>query len=109
MAIATWSPVVFSSRGKLLVLGDALGILQAAVRFKAKDAGINALYMEMALLFAPHGAELSAVHVWSENNVLADTISRLDEGAVLPAILTKVPRCAPRRDGFRSIGRGEAR
>ena len=75
------------------------------MRFKPKDVVVNALYMEMALLFAPHGAELSAIHVWSENNVLADTISRLDEGAVLPALLAKVPRSTPRRDGFRIVGR----
>jgi len=54
----------------------------------------------MALLVAPKGAELSAVHIWSENNVLADTLSRLDEGAVLTPLLTKVPRGIARRDGF---------
>ena len=47
----------------------------------------------------------SILALLSENKVLADTISRLDEGAVLPAILTKVPRSVPRRDGFRIIGR----
>ena len=61
----------------------------------------------MALLFAPHGAELSAVHVWSEINFLADAVSRLDEGVPLPPILTKVPRGLPRRDGFKVIGQRE--
>ena len=89
-------------------MGDALGILQAAVKFKAKDVAVNALYMELALIFAPHGVELSAVHVWSENNVLADTVRRLDEGAVLPPILAKVPRGVPRRDGFYIIGKSAA-
>ena len=89
------------------VLDDALGILQAAVRFKAKDPAINAIYMELALLFAPHGAELSAIHLWSEINFLADAVSRLDEGVPLPSILAKVPRGYPRRDGFRIIGQSD--
>jgi len=59
----------------------------------------------MALFFSPKGAELSAMHIWSENNVLADTLSRLDEGAVLPPLLTKVARSIASRDGFYIIGR----
>ena len=72
--------------------------------FRAQDPVINAIFMELALLFAPKGAELSAMHIWSENNTLADTLSRLAEGAVLPALLTKVPRCEPNRDGFYVLG-----
>jgi hypothetical protein len=86
-------------------VGDTLGVLQGAVKFKAKNSIINPIVMELALLFAPVGAELSAVHIWSEDNVLADALSRLDEGAVLPPLLTKVPRGLPRRDGFRVLGK----
>jgi len=89
IAVRTWAPIVFKSRGTLRLIGDALGILQGAVKFKAKDAAINALFMELALLFAPVGAEISAMHVWSEDNKLADTLSRLDEGAKLPLIVLR--------------------
>ena len=50
-----------------------MGVLQDAVAFRAHDPVINAIFMELAFLFAPKGAELSAMHVWSENNTLADT------------------------------------
>ena len=105
LAVRTGAPVIFGSRGTLRVVGDALGVLQGAVKIKAKDGIINAIFMELALLFAPVGAELSAVHIWSEDNVLADVHSPLDEGAVLPPHLTKVPRGLPRRDRFRVLGR----
>ena len=76
-----------------------------AVRFKSKDAIINLMCMEMALLFAPVGAELEAVHLWSEHNDLADALSRRQEGAPLPALCAKVPQGTVRRDGFRVLGR----
>jgi len=103
--VRTWAPIIFGSRGTLRLIGDALGVLQGAVRFKAKDAAINGIFMELALLFAPVGAELSAVHIWSEDMGLADALSRLDEGAVLPPLLTKVMRGSPRRDGFLALGK----
>ena len=81
-------------------MGDALGVLQGAAAFRAQDPVINTIFMELALFFAPKGAELSAMHVWSENNTLADSLSRLAEGAVLPPLLAKVPRCNPSREGF---------
>jgi len=40
------------------------------------------------------------MHIWSENNTLADSLSRLAEGAVLPPLLTKVTRSYPSREGF---------
>jgi hypothetical protein len=103
LALHTWSTVVFQSRGVLRIIGDALGVLHSAVRFKSQDPVINVMCMELALLFAPHGSELEAVHLWSENNHLADTLSRLHEGAAVPDVCTKVRRALPRRDGFRVL------
>ena len=97
-------PFSFSSRGTLRLSGDALGVLQGAVLFRAQDAMINAMVTEMALLFAPKGVEFSAMHIWSENNVLADTLSRLAEGAVVPPVLIQVARSVASRDGFYIIG-----
>ena len=91
VAICTWQRVVFKSRGVLRIMGDALGIMHNAIKFNSKDPVINLMCMEVALLFAPVGAELEAVHLWSEHNDLADALSRLQEGALFPELCTKVP------------------
>ena len=50
------------------------------------------MFLRLALLFAPRGDTLEAVHIWSEANALADTLSRLNEGAALPECLKDCPR-----------------
>ena len=94
LAIFTWRSVIFRSKGRLRIIGDALGVLHAAIRFKSNDPIINLMCMELALLFAPHGSELEAMHLWSEDNTVADALSRLHEGVALPALCTKV-KCGP--------------
>ena len=71
-----WAPVLFASSGAILAIGGALGMLQGAVRFQSRDPAINAIFMEMALIFAPFGASLEAMHQWSEENAKADDLSR---------------------------------
>ena len=88
-----------------MALGDALGMLHGAVKFKSKDPGINLMFMELALIFAPKGATLEAVHLWSEENELADALSRLGEGAELPADLTKVTRTPCSLVGWKVLGK----
>jgi hypothetical protein len=105
--VGTWPAVIFRSRGLLRVIGDALGIMHAAGRFKSHDPAINLMCMEMALIFAPKGVELEAVRLWSELNDIADALSRLHEGAVLPHQCAQVTRALPRRGGFRALGRLE--
>ena len=53
MSIIAWEKVIFQTTGTLLAIGDALGMLHGAVRFKSRDPGINLTFMEMALRFAP--------------------------------------------------------
>jgi hypothetical protein len=105
LAIVTWQPVIFRSKGTLRIIGDALGIMHNAVRFKSKDAVINLMCMEVALVFAPRGAELEAVHLWSEHNDVADALSRRREGAPLPVLCAKVKQGVAQRGGFRVLGR----
>ena len=76
----------------------------AAIAVRGQDPVLNTIFMKLALLFAPKGAELSAMHIWSENDALANTLGRLAEGAVLTPLLAKVPRSDPSRDGFYIIG-----
>ena len=85
-------------------MGDALGMLYGAVRFTSKDPGINLIFMELALVFAPRGATIEAMHLWSEENTTADALSRLDEGAVLPPTLTTTTRTSCSLDHFRVLG-----
>jgi len=68
------------SSGSLVAAGDALGVLHGAAKFKAKDPGIKLIFMEMALIFAPQGSTIEALHIWSEENALADALSRLGQG-----------------------------
>ena len=66
IAVKTWSSVIGASSGSLVAVGDALGMLHGATRFKAKGPGINRTFMEMALVFAPQGSTVEALHIWSE-------------------------------------------
>ena len=49
---------------------------------KAKATKINEIAKELALHLAPLGHELVGIHVWSEENVLADALSRIGEGPI---------------------------
>ena len=90
LCLRVWSRIIFESRGKITAVGDALGVLCGATKFRAKDPKINALMMDLALLFAPTGCALDAVHIWSEDNQEADALSRLSVGAAVPPRLRSV-------------------
>jgi hypothetical protein len=93
VAFRTWNPVVSASSGLPVVVGDALGMLYGAARFRSKDTQVNKIFMELALLAAPRGTTIEAMHVWSAENCLADTLSRIEsEKLSLPALLARVPR-----------------
>ena len=79
-----WAP----RHRQITVLGDALGIMEGASTFRSKDAKINAIFAELALLVAPTGDTLSQIHLWSERNSLADALSRFTWSPVLPSALT---------------------
>ena len=104
LAVRAWQQVVFASSGQRIAMGDALGMLYGAVRFKSKDPGINLIFMELALVFAPRGATIEAMHLWSEENTTADARSRLDDDAVLPTMLTTTTRTTCCLRQFRVLG-----
>ena len=64
------------AQGALHIRGDALGVLHSMLRFKAKDAVLNAIAGELAYLVAPLGLDLRAAHIWSEKNDICDHLSR---------------------------------
>eukprot|EP00972_Heterocapsa_arctica_P107256 15800043-Heterocapsa_arctica.AAC.1 len=63
-------------RGPVRILGDALGMLAGMTKFSAKSQVVNAIAREAALILAPLGRELASMHIWSEENGLADALSR---------------------------------
>ena len=81
-----------TTRGRIILVGDASGVWYGLVRMKAKAAKVNEIAKELALHLAPLGHELVFIHVWSEVNVLADALSRIDDCTSLPIRLREVRR-----------------
>ena len=79
-----------ASKDRLVLWGDAWGVLQAMAKGRAFDEMINNVCAEMQLMLAPLGLELQVKHLWSEENAHGDALSRVAEGAVLPTGVSKV-------------------
>ena len=75
------SPVL---RGKIILVGDALGVWCSMVRMSAKSQKINEVAKELALHLAPLEHELVGIHVWSEVNVIADALRKMGEHGLVP-------------------------
>ena len=74
------------------MVGDALGVLWGESVLRSKDAHINKLFMELALVLAPGGFALECVHVHAEDIQLADVLSRMKADAAPPPGLKGVER-----------------
>ena len=74
------------------MIGDALGVLFGTATLASKDTHINRLMMDLALILAPRGQAIEAVHVWSEDNALADALTRMQVDAEPPAQLRGIKR-----------------
>ena len=55
-------------RGRIVLVGGAMGVWFGMVRFCARE--INEIAKEVAMHLAPLGHELEGVHIWSEMNML---------------------------------------
>ncbi len=84
-AVMHWKSLIAESTQPFWVIGDALGVLEAAAGRKSKDAIINALMAELALIFAPLGRALEATHIWSERNPFTACLRRISETLEQPA------------------------
>ena len=80
MGIVRWEPVLRQAQGKLLIIGDALGVLHDAVRHRTRDPILNSIMSEIALVIAPSGGDIRAAHLWTERNSVCDELSRLQPG-----------------------------
>ena len=59
-AVWTWSKVIREFAGSLAMMGDALGVLHDATKFRASAPILNSVMAEMALILAPMAHKLSA-------------------------------------------------
>ena len=71
-------------RGRIWLVGDAMGVWFGMVRFDAKAKQINEIAKEVAMHLAPLGHDLIGVHIGSEANTLADLLSRVAESGIIP-------------------------
>ena len=82
-------------RGMIRILGDAEGVLSGIVRLAAKSPQVNLIALEAALILAPTGRQLEALHLWSEDNGVADDLSRVAQGVPIPWFLESIHRARP--------------
>ena len=62
--------------GRIVLIGDAEGVISSLCRFSSKDPVINDMAKEIGLWLAPWGYSLEGVHIWGEQNTWADALSR---------------------------------
>ena len=91
-SVNAWRKILSTATGSLAVMGDALGVLHDARKFRAKDAVLNSIMAELALIIAPMGHDLRAVHLWTQRNETCDALSRLSDGAKIPEVLIMARR-----------------
>ena len=62
--------------GRIVIVGDAEGVISSLTKLKSRDWIINSMAKEIALLLAPLGLSLAGLHIWGEENTWADSLSR---------------------------------
>ena len=85
-------------------MGDALGVLHDARRFRAHDPVLNEIMAELALTFAPPGQDIRTLHLWTQRNQTCDALSSLAKGADVPAALQEATRCRKPSLPFNILG-----
>ena len=95
LAATRW--VSNDTRGRVILIGDALGVMYGVVTLSAKSEIVNKIAMELALHLAPLCVSMQGIHIWGEENDMADALSRLFSPArvSIPASLANVPRHFP--------------
>ena len=89
VALYTWRSRLADEFGQLVIHGDAQGVLQAVIAKKARSPVINLVVAEMKLALGRSMHSVAAAHFWREENTVCDALSRLHEGAQVPAELPR--------------------
>ena len=105
LAISTWSKDLEAAGCQLELRGDAQGVLQAVLARRGRSPIINSMVAETQLLLGRTMLDMYAVHVWSEDNEVADALSRLTEGAVRPDSCLKEKENKVKRRQWKFIGK----
>ena len=103
-SVFLWQRTLRESQGALAIMGDALGVLHDARRFKAKDKVLN-IMAELAPIIAPMGQELRTAHLWTQRNSTCDLLSRLAEGKGVPDKLTTTMRTKRKAMKYQLLGK----
>ena len=93
LAVTSW--VTPQTIGRVILIGDALGVMHGIVQLSSKAFIVNEIAKELALHLAPLCISLSGIHIWGEENALADALSRLFSGKELPHEVSSATRIFP--------------
>ena len=104
IAIFSWLPWLRMHTGSVVFRGDAKGVLQGVLANKARSARLNLIIAEISLLLCDTYHILSAQHLWSERNVVCDKLSRLHEGAEMPAEVSQATPWHPVKGPYKIPG-----
>ena len=104
--IHAWRRILCVATGPLAGIGDALGVLHDAQKFRAADPILNSIMAELALVIAPMSHELRVIHLWTQRNTTCDALSRLTVSRELPDSLQSVKRIKRRSMSYRVSGHG---
>ena len=107
-SVHAWREIIKAAHGRLTVMGDALGVLHDARRFKAHDKVLNETMAEVALLLAPMRQDIRAIHLWTQRNSTCNLLSRLANGQTVPPELSQTPRTRRSVVNYRLLGESAA-
>ena len=81
-------------QGVVRIVGDAEGVLKALLKRSAQSPLLNEVVREITLYLAADFKSLETIHVWSEYNEWADSLSRIkdpNKPAEIPDALRHLP------------------
>ena len=95
LAVDTW---LAQLRGEAACLfqADATAALFSAARMPGRTPAMNAVAAEIALRLESAHVHIAAEHYRGVLNFHCDALSRLSQGAEIPAALASVERCSPK-------------
>ena len=70
-SVYLWRKVIKEAQGSLAAMGDALGVLHDARKFRARDPVLNEIRAVVALITAPPGQDIRTLHLWTRRDQLA--------------------------------------
>ena len=91
IAIDLWAHLI-QPAGVAALEGDATAALYAVNRLSSRTSTMNNLVAEISIRCEPKHIRLTLGHLRAVYSIEADALSRLSEGATLPASLAGVPR-----------------